>query len=375
MTTTCDTTSDSAAYPGDRIVSLNVGGTLMTTYRSTLMAAPSDSVLRRMFACDEKGDDSTNAWRPPVLADGSYFLNFDPAHFAIVLNVMRHGTRSLAFLPPEARAGAALVADYLGLVDVAHHCNSIVLTPLDQKRYAAIIGAGSMWKDGFELCDIGRCHRIEFGTQWSMGRLRAHAVEACLVPDEHAGVYWLRSRKNRTLRPDGLIDPGSVVPAHCVRTRRLKRADAALLVLDMRTVVSVPGHDGGTDATAAPLTVMSTDSKVLLFVRRYDRKGEDLGACVPALVDSGRTLASLAPDLWTLVKPPTADIRCVVFYEEVHPDMVMPLDMDRTLASQEVEQGDILWIEFVADGGSQGERIKSGDVPFVRLPSHYERKA
>jgi hypothetical protein len=350
----------------DPILRLNVGGTPMMTYRSTLASAPPDSVLHRMFADDDDDGDGGDAWRPMMLDDGSYFLDLDPHHFGIVLNALRHGPAILSSLSPESRAGVASVADYLGLVDIADRCNALVSTPIDQMRTLIIVGVRNLYRNGFDLCNMRYCRRIDIGIDWPTGRIRRMATEACSVPEEHAGVYWLRPRKNRTIRPDAVVESDPAVRRNETYSAmmRLTRTDMGMLVLDMRKVARVPKDDGDGREDGP--------GRALLFVRLYDRIYGTLGACVPALVDTHRRLAALMPDLCALVPSqgaPASGGR-VVFYEEAHPDSVDALDVDKTLADQKIEQGDILWIEYGVDENADAFGVLRRDVRQAYVPAH-----
>ena len=81
----------------DEIVTLNVGGVLHTTTRSTLSSRP--SFLATMFS-------GRHALKPR--ADGSYFVDRDPTHFKRILNYLRAGAIAV---PEGAEAQAELLAE------------------------------------------------------------------------------------------------------------------------------------------------------------------------------------------------------------------------------------------------------------------------
>ena len=69
----------------DKIVELNVGGSLFTTSLTTLRQYRETSMLAAMFDPD--------SGRPPPLQDsnGAYFIDRDPKVFAIILGYLRTG--------------------------------------------------------------------------------------------------------------------------------------------------------------------------------------------------------------------------------------------------------------------------------------------
>nr|UMO79624.1 Ubiquitin-specific protease incomplete domain containing protein [Pandoravirus aubagnensis] len=108
MSASCERIQATAQTNG--LVHLNVRGTRMTTSRTTFDVAPRGSLVRRMF-----GTDAEATWAPVQLPDGSYFVDLNPRWFEAVLDVLRHGQSALSATKPEDRAGAACVADYLGI--------------------------------------------------------------------------------------------------------------------------------------------------------------------------------------------------------------------------------------------------------------------
>nr|UDO46986.1 btb/poz domain [Pandoravirus massiliensis] len=103
----------------DDLVDLNVSGTRMTVLRSTLCAGPPTSILRRMF---DLGDAETAAaWRPPM-RDGAFFLDYDPRHFATIINALRYGADAARFGDGADVACVRGLASYLGLYDIEAEC-------------------------------------------------------------------------------------------------------------------------------------------------------------------------------------------------------------------------------------------------------------
>ncbi|WBR14983.1 Btb/poz domain-containing protein [Pandoravirus kuranda] len=103
----------------DDLVDLDVSGTRMTVLRSTLCAGPPTSILRRMFDTDDV--DTTSLWRPPV-RDGAFYLNYDPRHFAAIINALRYGADVARFGDVADVACVRGLAAYLGLYDIEAEC-------------------------------------------------------------------------------------------------------------------------------------------------------------------------------------------------------------------------------------------------------------
>ncbi|XP_052772621.1 BTB/POZ domain-containing protein KCTD9-like [Mya arenaria] len=70
----------------DKWVTLNVGGMLFSTTRSTLTQNDPDSMLARMFT-----DNSDSGWNSSVDENGSYLIDRSPRYFEPILNYLRHG--------------------------------------------------------------------------------------------------------------------------------------------------------------------------------------------------------------------------------------------------------------------------------------------
>ncbi|XP_013386138.1 BTB/POZ domain-containing protein KCTD9 [Lingula anatina] len=70
----------------DNWITLNVGGRLFTTTRSTLTGKETDSMLARMFA-----DEGASSWQSSVDEHGAYLIDRSPIYFEPILNYLRHG--------------------------------------------------------------------------------------------------------------------------------------------------------------------------------------------------------------------------------------------------------------------------------------------
>ncbi|CAI9732578.1 BTB/POZ domain-containing protein KCTD9-like [Octopus vulgaris] len=74
--------------PADRNewLTLNIGGKLFSTTRSTLTRQEPASMLARMFS-----DQSEVPWNSSVDANGAYLIDRSPTYFEPILNYLRHG--------------------------------------------------------------------------------------------------------------------------------------------------------------------------------------------------------------------------------------------------------------------------------------------
>lgn len=307
------------APSGDAIVRLNVGGQVMMTYRSTLASAPAGSLLARMFG-GEDGAGENGAWRPPRLADGSYFFDNNPEHFAIVLGVLRHGPCLLEDLSAHTRHGVHVLADYLGLVDIAEQCAPCGSTPvynvaggahvpMADRRVIAVMGQGHMWRNGFEMGELGTCPRLVVCRTWHLAWIRDLVADMCHVPSEHAVVYACALRKNRTIRVDGLITPESSAPVFSICGRNFKHADAVVVVLDHALPVCLlsPADGGKTPVWLSPARFSPIPTP-------FARLASQL-TC--ALWDTRRTMA-ICP------RPRIPNVRSCLFGATIIPPMPYP---------------------------------------------------
>ena len=87
-TATAESSDVPMMLPGDWIT-LNVGGRLFTTTRSTLTTKEPDSMLARMFA--GSGTNGRQSWQSAVDASGAYLIDRSPSYFEPILNYLRSG--------------------------------------------------------------------------------------------------------------------------------------------------------------------------------------------------------------------------------------------------------------------------------------------
>lgn len=90
-----------------KLISLNVGGTYFTTYRSTLTkSTPQNSPLHRIST------NSTNInWDRDE--KGAYVIDRDPVYFQVILNYLRNNT--LYFGRDVTEEGLLIEAEYFNL--------------------------------------------------------------------------------------------------------------------------------------------------------------------------------------------------------------------------------------------------------------------
>ncbi|KAK3590200.1 hypothetical protein CHS0354_041258 [Potamilus streckersoni] len=92
-------------------ITLNVGGKIFSTTRSTLTQQDGDSMLSRMFS---GGHDCT--WNSMVDENGAYLIDRSPLYFEPILNYLRHGNLILdKFVNPE---GVLEEAKFFGLTSL-----------------------------------------------------------------------------------------------------------------------------------------------------------------------------------------------------------------------------------------------------------------
>ena len=90
-------------------VKLNIGGTLFTTTKATVMGSGADSgsLLAIMF------DDDQAVGKKMI--DGGFFFDRDGTHFAFVLSYLRDGNQQVASIPEEKLAAVKIEAEFFQL--------------------------------------------------------------------------------------------------------------------------------------------------------------------------------------------------------------------------------------------------------------------
>eukprot|EP00088_Acartia_fossae_P010274 TRINITY_DN15108_c0_g1_i4.p1 TRINITY_DN15108_c0_g1~~TRINITY_DN15108_c0_g1_i4.p1 ORF type:complete len:107 (-),score=16.31 TRINITY_DN15108_c0_g1_i4:224-544(-) len=93
------------------VITLNVGGVMLTTKRETLTKYP-ESKLAKMFDAESPVLSSL-----PMQKDGSFFIDRDPETFKIILNYLRSG-RLNSQISKMVREDLKIEAQYFGLKDL-----------------------------------------------------------------------------------------------------------------------------------------------------------------------------------------------------------------------------------------------------------------
>ncbi|XP_069140949.1 BTB/POZ domain-containing protein KCTD9-like [Argopecten irradians] len=103
-------------------VTLNVGGQIFTTTRSTLTQQDSGSMLARMF-----GEEKTVTWHSSVDESGAYLIDRSPRYFEPILNYLRHGQLVLdKNINPQ---GVLEEARFFGLTSLMDSLEEIIEDP------------------------------------------------------------------------------------------------------------------------------------------------------------------------------------------------------------------------------------------------------
>ena len=100
------------------MVKLNIGGTLFTTTKETLISSGCDShsLLARMF------DDDQHLGRDVV--DGGIFFDRDGLIFPFVLAYLRDGLQQISCIPKEQLIAVKIESEFFQLPGVIHRsCN------------------------------------------------------------------------------------------------------------------------------------------------------------------------------------------------------------------------------------------------------------
>jgi len=189
----------------DDVVCINAGGRPFMAHRSmVLKSAPPGSVLANVVL-------QASALRREGSHDGAPFLDVNPRYFAIVLDVMRHGTDALNGLDLAARNGVGLVAEALGLVALSAQCaigipsREILFAPADERVTIYIVAPHMLWANGFELCDWTSAPSITVLYHWSVEALCDALSAATGIAPYRLVAHVCRARRNGSVRPVGRL--------------------------------------------------------------------------------------------------------------------------------------------------------------------------
>ncbi|AJF97869.1 BTB/POZ domain protein [Pandoravirus inopinatum] len=348
-----------------RLIALNVGGKRMVTSRATFAAAPAGSLLARMF-----GPDADPLWTPPRLADGSYFMDLNPRHFAVVLDVLRHGPAMLYPLSPADRGAVTLVADYLGL-DLATSCFAsdvlryrAMAVPESERLMILGVSPSAFWTDRLDLCDWSassvKATYVSAIGSWTLAEARDVLSSAMGIPGDRMVAHVCLQRRNETVRPSARL-PMDSTTVRLIDVHGLERRALVLIVhheafladvgaLPMATVRSRPSalaplRPASGCKSLSEMMVQPPDGPVLVFVRCFERARKSLSKARPVLVSAHDAIAVAVPAMCALLE--LSSDQHVHLFEEVSAFMVVPVDPTSTFADADIAYGDILWLEAV----------------------------
>lgn len=328
----------------------------MTTSRATFDVAPQGSLVRRMF-----GTDAEASWAPVQLPDGSYFVDLNPRWFEAVLDVLRHGQSALSATKPEDRAGAACVADYLG-IDL--DAQPSAMEPPRQRQLPTtttviVAGPGALGQCTRDLWDATEMRatqttyvkRIEVQTGLTLCALRDALADAAGLCAGTLVAHMCRRRVNNTLRPDVRLPLDSTTLT--LRDAYYGSKPVVVLVHDASWFPKASHLSRACpvaqspDERAASCTALAQPSgAILVFVRHFDRDAEALSAPRPMVVDPSVRVFDALSDMCHAVGVHRPDGGVPLVFEEVVEDMVIRVNCDGTFCDAEIGYGDLLWIEW-----------------------------
>lgn len=291
------------ATPHADAITLDIGGTRVTTHRSTLTMTYPDSLLARAFAPD--GDPR---WRLPRRPDGASFLDLNPVHFLGVLDVLRHGTTALSTLEPHVERGVALVADYLNMPALAAACTAdlgrreiAAAKPARVKTVAvAVIGSdGTLPVVGFDMCDWSACRQVHVLDSWSLVRVRDVVAADVGIEPRRMEVHVCGRCTTGSIRPHAHVALDDCdMPFRQIKWRgsntKAVAGDARWIVRDMR---HVPEGEA-TTAVAPSGTHVPFEPRaecIGAVFKRYDCATGTIGKCVVVGVEPDATIESVLP--------------------------------------------------------------------------------
>jgi len=92
-------------------ITLDVGGRIISTYRSTLVSRP-NSALSKMFSIN-------SSLEPARTHNGHYSIDADPEIFSVILNWLRY---QKVLLPTNiTKESVSVVAEYFGLIELVEY--------------------------------------------------------------------------------------------------------------------------------------------------------------------------------------------------------------------------------------------------------------
>ncbi|AVK75910.1 Ubiquitin-specific protease incomplete domain containing protein [Pandoravirus neocaledonia] len=383
------------------VVALDARGVRITTTYTTLSNAPLGTLLHRIAAsahrravsgsgCDidaplslVRAAQGTTPFDPCACQeDGSYFVDVRSEWLAVILDFLVHGVVTAPKFGPSVVLGVQAAADYLGVAALSLACAAnwarhetmdassderitvTVVTPRDISRHARTVdvfspqvGVGPAALLSFSLLSH---HRLD---------VVAHIVYGALEADPGAlAFYGCIARRDTAPRPVARIDPeGSPI---ALGDSWATRGMALWLFVTRRK----PSDVLPPVVSCGPTLEQPRNVPLLLFVKVFDLKKKRLDAPRHVVIaDPNAAVASALPALIEAagICDEGVDINTAAIYKERKTRHVCAVDLQRSFAHGEIENGDILWLCVdPADAAELGKRTSMSRYTWIRcLPS------
>lgn len=187
---------------------------------------------------------------------------------------------------------------------------------------------------GVDLCDFDQVKTFKAKKASTLKEFKAMAEEAFKIPVARQRYWSCPNRRNRTVRPD---EPFGARDEETTLEKLAKRS-----AVDLKIFLEV---------SAAPPDV--TDEKALfpphtaedaiMFFKFYDPQAESLRFLTYLFVKVNSKISSVAAELNKIIgQPEDAEL---LFFEEVKPTMVDPLDPLSTFTAAELGNGDVICVQ------------------------------
>ncbi|CAO3632410.1 unnamed protein product [Cunninghamella blakesleeana] len=159
------------------------------------------------------------------------------------------------------------------------------------------------------------------------------------LPTTHFRPWILVNRQNKTVRPDAPVPEEDFDNAlDDVRSRHVATHSALRIYIETATNFDADGNP-----EFPPYSTNTPNPNILVFIKLFDKLKQDVhgigklyvpkNAKVGSIVERLNKLASFEPDT------------PITLYEEIKPEMVEIMDLEKTFAQSEIQDGDIICIE------------------------------
>ncbi|CAO3634585.1 unnamed protein product [Cunninghamella echinulata] len=158
------------------------------------------------------------------------------------------------------------------------------------------------------------------------------------LPVNHIRPWILVNRQNKTIRPDAPIpDEDLVNTVDDVRVRHLATHNALRLYIETATTFDDEGNP------IFPPYPTTNNSKILVFIKLFDPFKQEVHGIGKLYVSKLDKVGSILESLNKMAEfePETR----ITLYEEIKPEMVEAMNLEKTFASSEIQDGDIICIE------------------------------